>query len=51
MKTKLKKLGQTNFIGSPEALKVNAKKKVKAYKKELANFKAKKKAVKLNYLK
>jgi hypothetical protein len=47
---KVKKLGTTNFIGSPEALKEKGKKKVKAYKKGVAEFKKKVSKVKQKYL-
>ena len=50
MKAKAKKLGQTNFIGSPEALKEKAKKKIKAYKKGVVAYTKKAKAMKAERL-
>ena len=47
---KTKKLGQTNFIGSPEALRASAKKKIKAYKKGVAVYTKNAKAMKAERL-
>ena len=46
MKTKAKKLGQTDFIGSPEALRKKAHEKVLSYKKGMAKIKKMKKQMK-----
>jgi len=51
MKAKAKKLGHTNFIGSPEALKHKAHEKMESYKQELAEHKKKRKHEKAETMK
>ena len=51
MKTKITKLGHTNFLGSPEAFKHAAHEKLESYKHELAEHKNKRKHEKAETMK